>query len=150
MAKVGDVANAEQVGVEYRDAFHAANCLKHERGFAHAPLSLHHDVLPRFHVSFEDARELGPAAEVFTVDGFPVFERIHDFLFFTVLHYAVLHYAILHNEGILPNHVASCKGDDVAGDLRYNRVSGVGYRCEFCARQSRIVSPNRALNIFFR
>ena len=108
-AEVGGVADAEQVGMEHRDAFHAANRLKHEGRLAHAPFSLHHDVLPGFHVSLEDAREFRPAAEVFAANGFPVLERIHDFSPLAVLHYAVLHYAVLHNGCIVPNRAAAGK-----------------------------------------
>ena len=52
MAEVGGVADAEQVSMEHRDTFHAADRFKHEGSLAHAPFALHHDVLAGFHVSF--------------------------------------------------------------------------------------------------
>ena len=113
-AEVGGVANAEQVRVEYRDSFHAANGLQHERRLSHAPFALHHDILAGFHVAPEDAGEFWSAAEVLAVNGASVFERIHDFLRLAVLHYAVQHYAILHNACIIPNRADGNKGANSA------------------------------------
>ena len=110
MAEVGGIADAEQVSMEHRDAFHAANRFKHEGCLAHAPFALHHDVLSGFHVSLEDARELRSAAEVLAVNGLSILEGIHGFPPLAVLHYAILHYAVLHNECIVPNCADACKG----------------------------------------
>ena len=45
-AHVGLVADAEEVRMKKRYAFHAANSVKDERGLAHSALALHYNILP--------------------------------------------------------------------------------------------------------
>ena len=96
-AKVGLIAYAKEIGMEKGDALHRSHGFKHKRRLAHSSLTLDYDVLPRFDVLFKTFCQFRSLAEVFSVNGASILERVHSSVLYRVWCCSILYYTILHN-----------------------------------------------------